>query len=417
MNAQSNAGGSILVINAGSSSLKFSLFRIDASEHLRLAARGQIDGVGTRPRLSVKDAEGGKLIACDYSAAEVGGVADAIQLAGAWLREQFPGEPLRAVGHRVVHGGADYAQPVRVDDTVFAALEDLIPLAPLHQPHNLAAIRAVRASRPELPQVACFDTAFHRSHAQLDDLYALPWEYYAAGVRRYGFHGLSYEYIAAALPQVAPELADGRVIVAHLGSGASLCALRAGRSVDSTMGFSPLDGIPMGTRPGALDPGVLLHFVNQLGMSGAQLERLLYKESGLLGLSGISNDMRVLLESAEPRARLAVDYFVHHVARQIGALAAVLGGLDGLVFTAGIGEHAPEIRARIVQACAWLGMQLDSDANRFPAARISTPESDVSAWVIPTNEELMIARHTLAHVNGAHVNGARMSGGEGVHAG
>ena len=393
--------GSILVVNAGSSSLKFSLFRIDSSEALQLAVRGQVDGVGTQPRMSAKDATGTTLIERDCSVAEIGSLADAIKLAGTWLREQFPGEPLRAVGHRVVHGGADYAQPVRVDDTVFAALEALIPLAPLHQPHNLAAIRAVFESRPGLPQVACFDTAFHRSHSQLADLYALPLDYYLAGVKHYGFHGLSYEYIASVLPLVVPQLADGRVIVAHLGSGASLCAMQSGKSVDSTMGFSPLDGIPMGTRPGLLDPGVLLHLVNQCGMSGSELEKLLYKESGLLGLSGISNDMRVLLESRELRAKLAVDYFVHHVAKQIGALAAVLGGLDGLVFTAGIGEHSAEIRARILNACAWLGVQLDSDANQRGDARISMTDSAVSAWVIPTNEELMIARHTFAAVESA----------------
>lgn len=390
--------GSILVVNAGSSSLKFSLFRIDRTDDLQLAARGQIDGVGTLPRLNVKDAAGAKLADREYGAAEVPGLPDAIKLAGTWLREQFPGEPLRAVGHRVVHGGADYAHPVLVDDAVFAALEKLTPLAPLHQPHNLAGIAAVRATQPDLPQAACFDTAFHRSHPQLADLYALPWKYYESGVRRYGFHGLSYEYIASVLPHLASGIAGGRVIVAHLGSGASLCAMKAGKSVDSTMGFSPLDGIPMGTRPGLLDPGVLLHFVNQLGLSGAEIEKLLYKESGLKGISGISNDMRVLMESNEPRAKLAVDYFVHHVAKQIGALAAVLGGLDGLVFTAGIGENSPAIRARIVDACAWLGVTLDPAANAAGKPCISTPGSAMSAWVIPTNEELMIARHTLASI-------------------
>jgi acetate kinase len=386
--------GSILVVNAGSSSLKFSLFRLDAADALQLAVRGQIDGIGTMPRLKAKDVAGKTLVERDLSLEEAREVKDAIGLAGAWLREQFPGEQLLAVGHRVVHGGADYSQPVQVDESVFAALEKLTPLAPLHEPHNLAAIRALRETRPELPQVACFDTAFHRSHPQLADLYALPWEYYEAGVRRYGFHGLSYEYIAATLPQAAPEIANGRVIVAHLGSGASLCALRAGQSVDSTMGFSPLDGIPMGTRPGAIDPGVLLYLVGQRGMTPAALEKLLYKESGMLGLSGISNDMRQLLESPEPRARLAVDYFVHYVAKEIGALAAVLGGLDGLVFTAGVGENAPVIRARILQACAWLGVTLDPEANQRGDARITAPDSSVSAWVIPTNEELMIARHT-----------------------
>ena len=386
--------GSILVVNAGSSSLKFSLFRLDAADALQLAVRGQIDGIGTMPRLKAKDVAGKTLVERDLLLEEAREVKDAIGLAAAWLREQFPGEQLLAVGHRVVHGGADYSQPVRVDEAVFTALEKLTPLAPLHEPHNLAAIRALRETRPELPQIACFDTAFHRTHPQLADLYALPWEFYEAGVRRYGFHGLSYEYIAATLPQAAPEIANGRVIVAHLGSGASLCALRAGQSVDSTMGFSPLDGIPMGTRPGAIDPGVLLYLVGQRGMTPAALEKLLYKESGMLGLSGISNDMRQLLESPEPRARLAVDYFVHYVAKEIGALAAVLGGLDGLVFTAGVGENSPVIRARILQACAWLGVTLDSEANQRGDARITVPDSSVSAWVIPTNEELMIARHT-----------------------
>jgi acetate kinase len=388
------SGGSILVVNAGSSSLKFSLFRLDAAEDLQLAARGQIDGIGTRPRFEVKDAAGGTLVERDLAVAEAHEVKDAIVLAGAWLREHLAGEPLLAVGHRVVHGGAEYSRPILIDEAVYDALERLIPLAPLHQPHNLAAIRAVRATQPQLPQVACFDTAFHRTHGELDDMYALPWEYCEAGVRRYGFHGLSYEYIAAALPQVAPELAQGRVIVAHLGSGASLCALRAGQSLHSTMGFSPLDGIPMGTRPGGIDPGVLLFLVGQRGMTPAALQRLLYKESGLLGISGVSNDMRLLLESGEPRARLAVGYFVHYVAKEIGALAAVLGGVDGLVLTAGIGENSPEIRARILDACAWLGVELDVDANRHGGPCISAAGSAVSAWVIPTNEELMIARHT-----------------------
>ena len=285
-----------------------------------------------------------------------------------------------------------------VDATVFNALEQLIPLAPLHQPHNLAAIHAVCESQPQISQVACFDTAFHRSHPQLADLYALPWEYYEAGVRRYGFHGLSFEYVAATLPQVAPEIANGRVIVAHLGSGASLCALRDGKSQDSTMGFSSLDGIPMGTRSGGIDPGVLLYLAGQRGMSPAALEKLLYKKSGLLGLSGLSNDMRVLLESPVPRAQLAVDYFVHRVVKEIGALAAVLGGVDGLVFTAGIGENSAEIRARIVSACAWLGMTLATDANQSGGPCITTTGGAASAWVVPTNEELMIARHTHALV-------------------
>jgi acetate kinase len=390
--------GSILVVNAGSSSLKFSLFRPGAAAPLQLALRGQIDGIGRRPHLKVQDEAREILVERDLAVAEVYEVGDAITFAGDWLRAHFPGERLLAVGHRVVHGGADYAQPVRVDAAVFAALEKLIPLAPLHQPHNLAAIRAMRETLPLVPQIACFDTAFHRTHPPLADVYALPWAYYEAGVRRYGFHGLSYEYIAATLPQVAPAIAHGRVIVAHLGSGASLCALQAGKSVDSTMGFSPLDGIPMGTRPGAIDPGVLLYLVGQRNMTPAALAQLLYKESGLLALSGISNDMRQLLESQEPRARLAIDYFVHHVAKAIGALTAVLGGLDALVFTAGIGENSPEIRARIVQACAWLGITLDVDANQRGGDCISGEGSAVAAWVVPTNEELMIARHAHALV-------------------
>lgn len=396
------SSGSILVVNAGSSSLKFSLFRVDAADDLQLAVRGQIDGIGSRPRLTAKDGAGSKLVERDFAITEAREVKDAIALASAWLRAQFEGEPLLAVGHRVVHGGAEYSRPVLVDAAVFATLEHLIPLAPLHQPHNLAGIRAVRETQPQLPQVACFDTAFHRTHPQLADLYALPWEYYEAGVRRYGFHGLSYEYVAATLPHVAAGIdngiANGRVIVAHLGSGASLCALRGGKSVDSTMGFSPLDGLPMGTRPGAIDPGVLLYLIGQHGMSPAALEKLLYKESGLLGLSGVSNDMRMLLESRAPRAQLAVDYFVHRVAREIGALVAVLGGLDALVFTAGIGENSAEIRARIVNACDWLGMTLAADANQRGGPRITAAGCAVSAWVVPTNEELMIAKHTHALV-------------------
>jgi acetate kinase len=393
-------GGSILVVNAGSSSLKFSLFRTGGGD-LALAVRGQMDGLGTRPRLSVRDGAGAVLEERDLAVEQARDARNAIALVGAWLRERFAGEPLLAVGHRVVHGGPEHSRPVLVDGPVIAALERLVSLAPLHQPHNLAAIRALRDSQPQLPQVACFDTAFHRTHPQLADIYALPWSYYEAGVRRYGFHGLSYEYIASVLPQVAPAIAGGRVIVAHLGSGASACALRAGASVDSTMGFSALDGLPMGTRPGGLDPGVLLFLVGERGMTAGALEKLLYKESGLLGISGVSNDMRVLLESREPRARLAVDYFVHRVAREIGALAASLGGVDGLVFTAGVGENSAEIRARIAAGCAWLGVALDADANRRGGPCISAAGSAVSAWVVPTNEELMIARHTLAVVTGA----------------
>ena len=388
----------ILIVNAGSSSLKFSVFRLGDTDILQLAVRGQIDGIGTRPHLCVKDVTSAVVAERDFAIIEISNVQQAIWFAGDWLNEYFQDAQLLAVGHRVVHGGTDYSHPVLVDEAVFAALEQLIPLAPLHQPHNLAAIRVVREIKPQVPQIACFDTAFHRTHPQIADLYALPWKYYASGVRRYGFHGLSYEYIATMLPKVAPNLAEGRVIAAHLGSGASLCAMQAGKSLDSTMGFSPLDGVPMGTRPGALDPGVLLYLINECGLSGADLEKLLYRESGLLGLSGISNDMRVLLESREPRAQLAIEYFLHYVIKQIGALTAVLGGIDSLVFTAGIGEHSPLIRARILQGCAWLGVSVDAEANVRGGPRISMEDSPVAAWVIPTDEEWMIAHHTLALV-------------------
>jgi acetate kinase len=273
-------------------------------------------------------------------------------------------------------------------------LRRLVPLAPLHQPHNLAAIDAVTERLPGVPQVACFDTAFHRGQPAVAELVPLPREITRAGVQRYGFHGLSYEYIASVLPEVAPEIARGRVIVAHLGSGASLCALRDGRSVDSSFGFTALDGLCMGTRPGALDPGVVLHLFQGLGMSAKEVEAVLYKKSGLLGVSGLSNDMRDLLESADGAARLAVDYFVYRAAREIGGLAAVLGGIDGLVFTAGIGENSPEIRRRVGEACAWLGVEIDAEANAGRGPRLSRAGSRVSAWVVPTNEELMIARHT-----------------------
>jgi acetate kinase len=327
--------GVILIVNAGSSSLKFSLFRQAGANVLTPVVSGQMEGMGTQPRLTARDSTGQRLVEREFSVSEAREAHDAIRLAGAWLSDHFRDYPVIAVGHRVVHGGTHYARPVLIDEIVYAELEHLIPLAPLHQPHNLAAIRAVREWKPQTPQVACFDTAFHRTHTQLADLYALPWEYYEVEVRRYGFHGLSYEYIAAELPAIAPNIAHGRVIVAHLGNGASLCALNGGRSVDSTMGFSTLDGIPMGSRPGALDPGVLLYLIAQRGLQAGELEELLYKQSGLLGISGISNDMRTLLESTTPRARLAIDYFVHHIAKEIGALTAVLGGLDALVFHGG----------------------------------------------------------------------------------
>jgi acetate kinase len=387
----------VLVINAGSSSIKLSLFRLARGEELTLVLRGQLEGIATaHPRLSLQRDDGAQLAG---SAVPPGEAADHRGAMAVFARA-LAGRPERAevgaVGHRVVHGGVTYSRPVVVDDEVMRSLEALVPLAPLHQPHNLATIRAMAERLPGVPQVACFDTAFHRGHPDVADAFALPWAYQEQGVRRYGFHGLSYEYVASALPS---ELASGRVVVAHLGSGASMCALRAGRSVDSTMAFTALDGLPMGTRPGQLDPGVLLYLVAQ-GMPAKEIEALLYRQSGLLGLSGVSNDMRDLLGSTEPRAKFAIDYFVYAISKHLGALAAALGGLDAIVFTAGIGERSSVIRARVCQAAAWLGVELDADANAAHGPRISRAGSRVSAWVIPTNEELMIARHTVATLAG-----------------
>jgi acetate kinase len=384
----------LLVVNAGSSSVKFSVFETEGPALRRLTAHGEIDGIGTHPRLTVREVDGGEPAERILSAAEVPDHRTAIGLVRDFLHDHLGGLQPLAVGHRVVHGGTR-DRAVRIDATIIAELDALTPLAPLHQPHALAAIRSLAEMSPELPQIACFDTAFHRGHPQVADLFALPWEYYEAGVRRYGFHGLSYEYIARTLPEVAPEIAGGRIVVAHLGSGASLCAIKAGRSIDSTMGFTALDGLPMGTRTGALDPGVILYLLQARGMDAKAIETLLYKKSGLLGLSGISNDMRDLLESREPHAEAAIDYFVYRVIREIGALTAALGGLDALVFTAGIGEHAPQIRHRICEGLAWLGLALDPAANAAGKPRITAAESRVSAWIIPTDEEKMIALHTL----------------------
>jgi len=298
------------------------------------------------------------------------------------------------VGHRVVHGGSKFSAPVLIDPQVLSELRELIPLAPLHQPHNLSAIEAVSERLPEVPQVACFDTGFHRGHEAVADLVPLPREICNANVKRYGFHGISYEYISSVLPDVAPEIADRRVIVAHLGSGSSLCALKNGKSVDTTLGFTALDGLCMGTRPGSLDPGVVLYLFQNLNLTAKEVETILYKQSGLVGISGISNDMRDLLGREEPEAKLSVDYFVYRAAKEIGALAAVLGGIDALVFTAGIGENSAEIRRRICESSRWLGVELDDQANGARGPRITMQKSKVSAWVVPTNEELMIARHT-----------------------
>jgi acetate kinase len=382
-----------LVLNAGSSSLKFSVFERPDGASWSIATRGQIEGIGAAPRLRAKNASG-QVVVDEQPDAPVSDCREALEAIVVWLRLRFGRATLLGVGHRVVHGGALYNSPTIITPTVLAELHRLTPLAPLHQPYNLAAIEAVATRLPGVPQVACFDTSFHRTQSEVADVIPLPRRFWQNGVQRYGFHGLSYEYIASVLPQAAPEIAEGRVIVAHLGSGASLCAMKAGKSVDNSLGFTALDGLCMGTRPGALDPGVVLYLFQTLGMDAAQVENILYKESGLLGISGISKDMRDLLASNEPPARLAVDYFLYQAAKEIGALAAVLNGVDGLVFTAGIGENSPEIRKRICAACAWLGVELDFEANASQQIRISTRTSRCSAWVVPTNEELMIARHT-----------------------
>jgi acetate kinase len=379
-----------LVLNAGSSSLKFCVFQRPAGDGWRLDARGQIEGIGTTPRLSVKNASGESLASQDVAVRDGREAVDALS---AWLRTKYGGARVIGVGHRVVHGGSRYAGPIVLNPQDLAQLRELVPLAPLHQPYNLAPIEAVFDRLPGVPQVACFDTSFHRGQLAVAELVPLPRNLRETGLQRYGFHGLSYEYIATVLPQVAPKVAGGRVIVAHLGSGASMCAMREGRSVDSTLGFTALDGLCMGTRPGALDPGVVLHLFQGLQLSAAEVETLLYKKSGLLGISGISNDMRDLLGRTESEARLALDYFVYRAAKEIGALAAVLGGVDAVVFTAGIGENSAEIRRRICEASAWLGIELDAQTNAANGPRITVPQSRVSAWVIPTNEELMIARH------------------------
>jgi acetate kinase len=384
----------VLVLNAGSSSLKFCVFqRPGAGQDWRLEAKGQIEGIGTAPRFTAKDGAGAALDERKLTG-EVRDAASALASLAEWLRSRYGGSRVLGVGHRVVHGGARHAAPVVVTPRVLEDLRALEPLAPLHQPHNLAAIEAVANRLADVPQVACFDTSFHRGQPAVAELIPLPGEIRDGGVQRYGFHGLSYEYIASVLPEVAPEIARGRVIVAHLGSGASLCAMKDRRSVDSSFGFTALDGLCMGTRPGSVDPGVILYLFQNLGLSPDEVETILYKKSGLLGISGSSNDMRVLLESKEAAAKLAVDYFVYRAAKEVGALAAALGGIDGLVFTAGIGENSPEIRSRICKACAWLGVELDAEANARRGPRISTAKSGVSAWTIPTNEELMIARHT-----------------------
>ncbi len=392
----------IVVLNAGSSSVKFCTFR-RAGQRLERELRGQVSGLGTAPRLVAR--RGGAPIADRALSPEGLDHADALGILLEFVRAELRGEVIAGIGHRVVHGGLEFMEPTLVDAAILERLDRYVPLAPLHQPHNLAAIRLMLERLPGVPEIACFDTAFHRTVPEVAQLFALPPRFAAAGVRRYGFHGLSYEYVASVLPSLDQRAAAGRTVVLHLGNGVSMAALQGGRSIGTTMGFTAIEGLPMGTRTGSLDPGVLLFMFDELGMSVREVERLLYHESGLLGMSGISSDMRDLLASEVAPARLAVDVFCYRVRRELGSLAAALGGLDAIVFTAGIGENQPEIRARICRDAEWLGVQLDGAANLRHGPRISADDSAVSAWVVPTDEETMIARHV------ARLLGSRPTGG------
>lgn len=385
----------ILVVNAGSSSVKFQVFAVGPNDQLERLMRGQLEGIGTHPRLFARGSAGETLVDRRWSAEEIPDVPTAFAEAVSFLRNRANGELPVAIGHRVVHGGPDFTAPTTVSNEVLKDLEPLIPLAPLHQPNNLAPIKMVHETHPHLLQVACFDTSFHRGHPKVADYYAIPEELHAEGVRRYGFHGLSYEYIASQLPDIAPGIAGGRVVVAHLGSGASMCAMVDRKSIDSTMGFTALDGLPMGTRSGQLDAGVVIYLMQQKGMSAHEIERFLYKDCGLKGLSGISNDIRDLLASPDLRAKFALEYFVYRIATHTGMLAAAMGGIDGFVFTAGIGENAAPIRAAVLERLAWLGFDIDAQANTAGTSRITAKNSRAACFVIPTNEGLMIARHTL----------------------
>ena len=394
----------VLVINAGSATVKFSAYSVDASTAEAVPRyTGKAEQVSTlqgqKGQLQVVDSAGQTVAQCDVKAADEHTVGPALLLQAVldWLEAQAGALRWRAVGHRVVHGGERYAEPVLLNANVLDYLQHLVPLAPLHQPHNLAAIQALAALRPDLPQVACFDTAFHRTQAKTAQMYALPRRYWDEGVKAYGFHGLSYEYVASILPlQLGHQAARGRVIIAHLGNGASLCALHSGRSVASTMGFTALEGLVMGTRCGAIDPGVVLYLMAEKKMDANAVSELLYRQSGLLGVSGLSGDMRDLLNSDTPEANEAIELFVHRIQRHLGSLVAALQGLDALVFTGGIGENAAPIRARVCRDLAWLGLELDTDANERGDKRISREDSRISAWVLPTDEEGVIARHTLA---------------------
>ncbi|HMG32901.1 MAG TPA: acetate/propionate family kinase [Blastocatellia bacterium] len=388
----------IAVVNAGSSSIKFSLF-VTGSNDLTLELHGQIEGVYTTPHFIAKRHDGTTAAEKSWPEGLKLGHDGALDYLIAYLRSELAHEHLTGVGHRIVHGGLDFKGPVRIDARAVKGIEKLVPLAPLHQPHNLAPIRRLLDRAPNLPQVACFDTSFHATNPDLAQRFALPEQFHQAGVRRYGFHGLSCEYIASVLPEFDSQAASGKTIILHLGNGASMCAIEGGRSVTSTMGFTAVEGLPMGTRSGSLDPGVTLHLMDHHGMDARAIEKLLYNESGMLGVSGISSDMRTLLASSDPRAKLAIDLYCYRIRRELGSLVAALGGLDAIVFTGGIGENAAAIRERVCRDAAWLGVEFDPDANAAGGPRISVPGARVSAWRIPTNEELMIASHTQRLIN------------------
>jgi acetate kinase len=383
----------ILVLNAGSSSLKFSSFQVEGGGR-RLLAHGQVEGIGSSPRFALHGPANEKLEEQAFPANTSFDHEQALNLVLERCKARFSDHVLVAVGHRVVHGGMKLTQPVSIDRDVLLEIERLVPLAPLQQPHNLAAIEAATVAMPSLPQVACFDTAFHRTQPEIAQWFGLPRRFMEEGLRRYGFHGLSYEYIASVLPTLDTRAAAGRTIVAHLGNGASMCALQGGKSIATTMSFTPVDGLVMGTRVGSLDPAALLYLMAQPGMDARALENLIYHESGLLGVSGISSDMRDLLSSGDPHAVEAIELFVYRIAREIGSLLAALGGLDALVFTGGIGENAPVIRERVCRSIHWLGVELDETANNRGGPKISRAESSKTVWVIPTNEESIIAEHT-----------------------
>ncbi len=384
----------IAVINGGSSSIKFSVFSSEGNQPPAFCFGGQVEGIGVAPKFVAKKPNGALMKEKKWENSPDVNHRNLLEFLIGWVSENLGDIEVQAVGHRVVHGGKRYSRPVRVEPSVLEILDSFIPLAPLHQPHNLLPIRTLAEINPDLMQVACFDTAFHATNPAVARNFALPRRFTDEGIHRYGFHGLSYEYIARTLPEIDPKNAACRVVVAHLGSGASMCAIREGQSVASTMGFTAVEGLPMGTRTGSLDPGVVLYLMRQKGMDGDAIENLMYKQSGLLGISGISNDMRVLLESDDPKAREAIDLFVYRICRELGSLSAAAGGLDALVFTAGIGEHAPPIREMVCEQARWLGIKIDPEANRSGEMKISLPESRVAVWVIPTNEELMIATHT-----------------------